>query len=188
MAWRVSRSVSRALFFALLAVNGLSITDSARAAQRIPEVHSTSFANQMVNLPADLQGQAAGVLVIGFSRASRDAVADWAGRIAADYRTSPVVAYYELPMVASVPGLLRGIVLRSIRSSVPDRARKRVVPIIDNEARWRALVHYGAPDDPYLLVVDGQGDVVWQTQGRATDAAYSALKQQVETLKAGMGR
>jgi hypothetical protein len=32
-------------------------------------------------------------------------------------------------------------------------------------------------------VVDGQGNLVWQTQGQLTEAAYAALKQQVETLR-----
>jgi hypothetical protein len=174
--------LSRSLLFTLIAVNGVAVVGPA-AAERIPEVHGTSFADQAVNLPKDLQDKAAGILVLGFSRGSRDAVTGWAQKIAGDYRTSDVVAYYELPMVASVPSLFRGILLRSIRSSTPERAHKRIVPITNNEEVWRALVHYGEANDAYLLVVDSRGDVVWQTQGHATDAAYAALKQQVEALK-----
>jgi len=179
----VKASVSHCLAFALLAVNGVAVIDRA-AGERIPEVHGTSFANQAVSLPAELHNKAAGILVLGFSRASRDAVTGWATRIAADYRTSDVVAYYELPVVASVPGFVRAIVLHSIKSSAPERAHKRIVPITNDEAGWRAIVHYGEADDAYLLVVDREGNVVWQTQGEPTDASYAALKQQVEALKA----
>jgi hypothetical protein len=178
--------LGRILLFTLIAVNGVAVVGRA-AAERIPEVHGTSFADQAVNLPQDLQDKAAAILVMGFSRGSRDAVTGWAQKIAGDYRTSNVVAYYELPMVASVPGLFRGILLRSIRSSTPERAHKRIVPITNNEQVWRALVHYGEADDAYLLVIDTRGDVVWQTHGQATDAAYAALKQQVEALKAKGG-
>jgi hypothetical protein len=187
MATGLKSFVSYPLLLALLTVSALMVPDCA-AGERIPDVHSTSFADQAVNLPADLQGKAAGILVLGFSRGSRDAVTGWATRIAADYRTSDVVAYYELPVVASVPGFVRGIVLRSIKSSSPERAHKRIVPITANETGWRAVVHYSQPDDPYVLVVDGRGNVVWQTQGQPTDAAYAALKQQVEALKARAGR
>jgi hypothetical protein len=183
MMWRLKCSLSRYLLFALLAVNGLAVVDRA-AGEQIPKLQGTSFANQAVSLPGDLQTKAAGVLVLGFTRGSRDAVTGWAQKIAGDYRTSNVVAYYELPVVASVPGLLRGIVLRSIKSSTPERAQKRVVPITNDEAGWRAVVRYGEADDAYLLVVDGQGNVVWQTQGQPTEASYAALKQQVEALKA----
>jgi hypothetical protein len=179
----VKASVSRYLSFALLAVSGAGGVDHA-AGERIPEVHGTSFANQAVSLPAEFQNKAAGILVLGFSRASRDAVTGWATRIAADYRTSDVVAYYELPVVASVPGFVRAIVLRSIKSSAPERAHKRIVPITTDEAGWREIVHYGEADDAYLLVVDRDGNVVWQTHGQPTDASYAGLKQQVEALKA----
>ena len=187
MARGLKSIVGCQLLLALLTASALTVADCA-AGERIPDVHSTSFADQAVDLPAALQGKAAGILVLGFSRGSREAVTGWATRIAADYRTSDVVAYYELPVVASVPGFVRGIVLRSIKSSAPERAHKRIVPITTNEAGWRAVVHYSQPDDPYVLVVDGQGNVVWQTQGEPADAAYAALKQQVEALKARVAR
>jgi hypothetical protein len=185
MAWGAKLSVSCGLSLALLVTTGFAIVNKA-AGEHIPEVHGTSFANQAVNLPAALHGKAAGILVIGFSRGSREEVTGWATKIAADYRTSPVVAYYELPVVAGVPGFVRGVVLRSIRSSTPERAQPRVVPVVNDEAGWRAITHYSQPDDAYLLVVDGQGNVVWQTQGQPTDTAYAALKQQVESLKTRM--
>jgi hypothetical protein len=163
-------------------VVGLIAEGSPRVAKRIPEVHGTSLSNHSVNLPDALQGKV-GVLVLGFSRGSRDAVASWGRRLATDYQASPTVDYYEMPVLASAPGMVRGFIVRSMRSSVPDQMQARFVPIMDNEAAWRTLVHYGPPFDPYLLVVDGQGDVVWQTHGQPTDAAYAALKQQVETLK-----
>ncbi len=137
-----------------------------------------------MTLPEALHGRP-GVLILGFSRGSRDAVAGWGRRLAADYRNSPEVMYYEMPVLASVPGIMRGFVVRSMKSSVPQRAQARFVPITDHEAAWRTLVHFGPADDPYLLLVDGKGNVVWQTQGQPTDAAYAALKQQVRALTAG---
>jgi hypothetical protein len=168
---------------AVFLVAGLIAGGSSCVAERIPEVHGTSLSNQAVNLPEALQGRV-GVLVLGFSRSSREAVAGWGRRLATDYRESPTVEYFEMPVLASAPGMVRGFIVRSMRSSVPGPMQARFVPIMDNEAAWRTLVHYGPPDDPYLLLVDGQGDVVWQTQGQPTDAAYAVLKQQIEALKA----
>ena len=174
-------TIARCLILALLTASGSAGTDTA--AERIPEVHSASLSNDAVNLPEELRGRT-GILILGFSRGSRDGVAAWGRKLAADYRESATVVYYEMPVLASVPSLLRGMVVRSMRSSVPERAQARFVPVTDNEAVWRALVHYGVPDDPYLLVVDGQGQVVWQTHGQPTDPVYAALKQHVESLQA----
>jgi hypothetical protein len=181
----MASSIGRYLSFALLAMSWLTANDRSVAA-RIPEVHATSFSNEAVNLPEGLKGKV-GVLVVGFSRDSRDADSAWGKRLAADYRESPTVVYYEMPVLAAVPRMIRGLIVKSIKSSLPASEQARFVVILENEAAWKTVTHYGRPDDPYLLVVDSQGDVVWQTQGAPTEAAYAALKQHVEDLRAQLG-
>ncbi len=154
---------------------------SGAAAVRIPEVHGVSFSGEGVNLPDGLRGKV-GVLVVGFSRESRDAVTEWGKRLAADYRESPTVIYYEMPMLAGVPRMLRGFVVGKIKDSVPERARARFVPLMENEADWRALAHYKSGDDAYVIVVDERGVVLWQTHRAFSEAAYGAVKVRVEGL------
>ncbi len=83
--------------------------------------------------------------------------------------------------------MVRGFVVKSIKSSLPASEQARFVVIVENEAAWKTVTHFGRPDDPYLLVVDSQGNVVWQTQGAPTDAAYAELKRHVEALRAQLG-
>jgi ATP10 protein len=153
---------------------------------KIPEVKGTSFTDEAVNLPEMLRGKV-GVLVVGFSQGSRDAVTGWGKRLAADYRESPTVVYYEMPVLAGVPRMIRGYVVGKIKASVSDRAKPRFVPVMNHEAEWRATANYKSGDDAYVLVVDEGGVVRWQTRGSVTDAAYGAVKEQVETLRAGIG-
>jgi hypothetical protein len=181
MAWSIRRHLS----FALLAMSWLAASDGAIAA-RIPEVQATSLSNEPVNLPEALQGKV-GVLVLGFSRDSRVADSAWGKRLAADYRESPTVWCYEMPVLAGAPRMIRGLIVKSMKSSVPASEQGRFVVILDNEAAWKTVAHYGRPDDPYVLVVDSQGNVVWQTQGVLTDAGYVALKERVEALRAQRG-
>lgn len=145
---------------------------------RIPAFRGTTFTNQPVSLPEDLQGKI-GVLVIGYSQGSREAVAGWGKRLATDYRGSSSVLYYEMPVLASVPRLLRGYVTNKIKSEVSEPARPRFVPITENEAAWRALTHYERGDNAYVIVVDGEGTVLWQTHAEVTDAVYAKLKEQL---------
>jgi hypothetical protein len=165
-------------------VVGLIAEGSPCVAKRIPEVHGTSLSNQAVNLPEALRGKV-DVLVLGsrFQPGLEGRCGELGTAVGHGLSSISDGGYYEMPVLASAPGMVRGFIVRSMRSSVPDQMQARFVPIMDNEAAWRTLVHYGPPFDPYLLVVDGQGDVVWQTHGQPTDGAYAALKQQVETLK-----
>jgi hypothetical protein len=185
---RIFRRVGVALVAVVLGLLSVRMrAEGPGATVHMPQVRGVSFAEEAVNLPEMLRGKV-GVLVVGFSRGSREAVTGWGKRLAADYRESPTVVYYEMPVLASVPRILRGFVVGKIKGSVSERERARFVPLMENEAAWRAVAHYKSGDDAYILLVDEQGVVQWQMQGPATDAAFGALKQQIEKLRAGIGQ
>jgi hypothetical protein len=163
------------------------VAHTQQAGMTIPEVRGTSFAEQAVNLPKDLNGKA-GVLVVGFTQGSRDAVTAWGKRLAVDYYDASDVAYYEMPVLAGVPRLMRGFVIGRIKSSVSDRGKRHFVPILENEAAWKSTAQYKSGDDAYVLVVDSAGTVRWQTHGPFSDGAYGAMKGQLEGLRSGSVR
>lgn len=154
----------------------------ATGALQIPHLHGTTFADTKVDLPEALHGKV-GILVIGFSQESREAVTTWGKKLAADFNESPTVLYYDMPVLASVPKLLRGFVYSRIKASVSERGKPHFLPITEDESSWRILVHYSNPDTPYILLVDEHGTVRWQAQGLPTDATYTTLKRELESLR-----
>jgi len=154
----------------------------SRPSQRIPDVHTTSFSGDLVDLPAMLQGKIA-ILILGFSKGSRNQATLWGRRLPTDYFYSPDVLYFEMPVLEAVPRLLRGAVLRSIKSEVSVRSQPHFAPLTTDEQRWRTVVHYNQPDDAYVLVVDSNGLVQAQFQGEPTDASYQEMKRRVEQLQ-----
>lgn len=156
-----------------------SPTPADTARDRIPTVQTTSLGGQQIDLPSALQGRL-GILVLGFTRASREGVTSWGKRLAPDYSQSPSVTYYDLAMLADVPHLARGLVERTMRSSMPAPVQARFLVLTDHETTWRSLVQYTTPDDPYILLIDPHGQVLWRTHGPATDSAYAALQQQLQ--------
>jgi hypothetical protein len=87
----------------------------------------------------------------------------------------------------SVPKLVRGMVLRSMKSSVPQSDQAHFMPIFSDEMAWKSVARFGNPDDAYVMVVDGDGKVLWQTSGRFTAAGFNTLKEQVEALRKSVG-
>ena len=160
-----------------------SVVKGQAVGGHIPEVHGTALSGDKVDLPMALKGKE-GVLVVGFSQASREQVRAWGKRLAEDYRESSKVIYYEMPQLAGVPRLVRGWVMKKISAEVPERAKARFLPMFDHEAEWRAVAGYGVADNAYVLVVDGDGVVRYRTEGAATDAAYGEVKRRVEGLGA----
>lgn len=155
---------------------------SGEVAATIPSFEATTFAGQTVSLPHQLKG-GVGVLVLGFSKSSGGVCKGWGLRLAESHRDSHDVMYFQMPVLESVPKLLRGMVMRSIKSGVPEAEQPHFLPVFSHEAEWRTIARYSNPDDAYILVVDGQGNVRWQTSGKVTDAGFAALKQQVETVR-----
>ena len=153
----------------------------------IPPVHGAVLSGEVVDLSASLRGKT-GVLVIGFTEGARDEVAVWGRKLTADYRESPTVLFYEMPVLASVPRIIRGLVLRKIRESIPAPAQPHFLPILDHEAEWKTLAGFDTPGSSnpnaaYVLLVDPEGLVQWTTRGGATDAAYAELKRRVEQMR-----
>ena len=153
-------------------------------AVHIPTARGTSLAVVEMALPNSLQGKI-GVLVVGFSHASQEQIADWGRLIEADYGKSAKMTYFEVAMIGSAPKLLRGVIVKSMAKAVPGAEKPHFVPLVEDDKPWRAVTHYDKPDDAYLLIVDGDGTVLWQTEGDATDAAYAGFKRQLDGMLAG---
>jgi hypothetical protein len=75
------------------------------------------------------------------------------------------------------------MVVKSMKSGVPEAEQAHFLPLFSDEAVWRKIAHYGNADDAYILIVDGDGKVLWQTSGKVTDAGFAALKQQIEAAR-----
>ncbi len=149
----------------------------------IPPVHGTVLTGQTVDLPAALKGKT-GILVLGFSQASRDQVTEWGKRLAGDYRGSETVIYFEMPVLESVPRILRGFVTKKMGESVPDRAKNTFLPVLDHEADWKVATGFKKSDVAYVVVVDGAGVVHGRVSGPASDATFGEVKRLVGELQA----
>lgn len=143
---------------------------------RIPNLQSTTLTGQPIDLPAAFGGKI-GILIIGFSRESRTPAAEWGKRLAADFEHSPDILYFELPVLEDVPRLLRGVVLHAIARDLSPRAQSHFLPITANEAAWKSAAHFAEPDAAYVLVVDGSGNIRWQTSGDPIDERYTSLRR-----------
>ena len=141
-------------------------------------MHGENFAGKAVSLPDAFHGKP-GVLVIGFTQASRDAVTQWGTWLANDPAGRAALNYYELPVLASVPKLLRGFVTGKVKAAVADTEKPHFLPLLDHEAEWRAIAHYANADDAYVLLIDGHGFVRWQTHGPPTGQTRAALNQEL---------
>lgn len=179
--WVEMGRVNLALLLALVVQTAAAQTAPVADA-RIPALFGTTFAGAPISFPDALRGRVS-VLVIGFSRESQASAEDWGKRLAATYQKPSGVMYYELPVVADVPSLLRNWVIGRIRHSVSEAARTHFVPVIDGEAAWKLAA--GANSGAYacVLVVDKQAAVRWRYQGAVSESAFAELERQARAAE-----
>jgi hypothetical protein len=146
-------------------------------AETIPPVHSTTFANQPITLPESLNGHTA-ILILGFSESSRTAASAWGHRLADDPQRPSNLLFYEMPVLESVPRLLRGWVLKKIKDSVSPAGQPHFLPVLDHEKEWKQAAAFTNPDAAYILVVDQTGTIRYRSAQPLTDQTYTeALTQ-----------
>jgi hypothetical protein len=104
----------------------------SQAQTTIPKSQGTTLTGTAVTLPDALQGKV-GVLVVGFSHGSQEHVASWGRLLAADYSKAPEVVYFEIPILAGAPKMLRGMIAKSIGKSMPEAERSHLLPLMEGE-------------------------------------------------------
>jgi len=167
----------------LLAVLCFSVLAPALTllAQSIPPVKAKALDDSEVVLPKPGSQQFL-ILVLGFSHKSGENCTPWDKRIAADYGSDSHITYYQLPVLAGAPSMIRPMILHGMRKDVPAFLHPHFVPIYDHEEDWKKLVNFSGADDAYILLASPDGHVLWHTHGPLGDSAYAELQSNIARL------
>lgn len=144
----------------------------------IPETRVAALDGHAVTLPGNLPGEAT-VLILGFGRHSAEATTAWEKPVRTRLANPPGIGFYDMAMLAEVPGFMRSLVVRSIRSKVPEVLHPNFLPLTTDETAWKQVAGFNpdAPDAAYVVVVDRVGKVRWTTHARFTEAGFTQLTQ-----------
>ena len=149
----------------------------------IPAVETTTLDGHALVLPRGLPARAT-VLIIGFGRHSQDATTAWEKPVRLQLAHLPAIGFYDMAMIAEVPGFARGFVLHSIRKAVPDVLKPNFVPLVDHEDDWKHASGYlsNQSEAAYVLLVDRTGRIRWSTHAAYTSEGFAHLTEAAQQL------
>lgn len=168
------------LALALLTAPALAQTGAV-----IPATQASALDGHSVTLPQDLKAPAT-VLILGFGKHSSDATTAWEKPIRQHLARPGQIAFYDMAMVAEVPGFVRPMVLRAIKAKVPDVLKPNFLPLTTGEDAWKHAAGFdpGQSEAAYILLVDRTGHIQFLTHVPYSDAAFADLTHRAQALAA----
>ncbi|WP_348262240.1 hypothetical protein P8935_20845 [Telmatobacter sp. DSM 110680] len=131
----------------------------------IPATAGETLSGKKIVLSDALRGHAA-VLVAGFSHDGGMGCGDWMKAIRADPSLAGVDVY-EVAMLEGAPGLFRGMIKSAMRKGMSSEEQQRSVVLTQDDKLWQAYFAVSNPQEPQVMLLDAQGNVVWRGHGAA---------------------
>jgi predicted transcriptional regulator len=146
---------------------------------QIPKTASESLAGDSVTLPDSIRGHVS-VVIVGFSKSSQDAVKAWDVAARKQLGATDV---YQVAVLEDAPSFVRGMIKHAMKGSTPADRQGHFLVVVKGEAELKKAAGFAEANDPYVLLLDGSGEIRWRTHGAVSDAALKELADKVQGLK-----
>jgi hypothetical protein len=147
-------------------------------------VSGDALAGERVEFPRDLHGPVS-FLIVGFSQKSAGQATEWGKAIdGLEPCHGRRLTWFQLPVIAGDPGLVRPLILRSMRNGLSRDLQMHFVPVTDHEADWKAATGYRAADtekdDAYVVAADEKGQIAatWHGSRHSSETALQEVFRQ----------
>ncbi len=147
---------------------------------QLPKTDSESLAGQQVILPDSIRGHAS-VVIVGFSKSSQDAVKEWDTR--ARKQLGAGFDVYQVAVLEDAPAFVRGMIKHAMKGSTPVDRQGHFLVVVKGEAELKKAAAFAEANDPYVLLLDGSGEIRWRAHGAVTDSALRELADKVQGLR-----
>jgi hypothetical protein len=134
-------------------------------AQQMPQTAGESLTGHRVDMAEAIRGHAS-IVVGSFSKDAGQACGAWATAVRTDSALAGI-PLYQAAMMERAPGFVRGMVKASLRRQVPADAQDRFVVFTKDEELWRSYFGVDQDKDPYVVLLNAEGRVLWHGHGTA---------------------
>jgi hypothetical protein len=158
-----SRTIRRGLAVAAVAAAFAAMS----LAQALPSTAGETLSGKPIVLAGAVRGRAT-VLLMGFSKDGGMRCGDWVKTIHADAAMAGV-RVYQAAMLAGAPAILRGVIKSGMRKGMTPSEQDNFVVLTADEKLWRSALNVTEDNDPYVVLFDAAGTVLWHGHGAAKD-------------------
>ena len=142
-----------------------------------PTVKGSNLLRQQLTLPRDFNGRL-NLVFIAFEQWQQMEVDSWVSL--ANELESQVngLLYYELPTIQGRNSLYQWFINEGMRAGIPNpKARERTITLYLDKRKFRMALGFPDEEHIFVLVIDSQGQVIFQTRGPRNPEAERSLRQ-----------
>ena len=74
------------------------------------------------------------------------------------------------------------MIISGMKKGMPDAQRAYVVPVVHQESELKKLVSFKQPDDAYVVVLDRNSSIMYQTHAATADLGYAEVGANLRAL------
>ena len=135
--------------------------------QAMPSTTGETLSGKRIVLAEALRGHAA-VVIAGFSKEAGDGCGLWAKAVRGDAALAGLQVY-QVAEIEGAPGFVRGMIKSGMRKGVAPAEQDYFLVLTQDEKLWRDYFGVSNDKDPYVVMLDASGNVVWHGHGAAKD-------------------
>ena len=139
----------------------------ASLSQTLPSTPGESLSGRPIVLAEAVRNHPA-LIIAGFSRAAGPACGDCDKAVRADSRLAGR-AVYQMAMLEQAPSLLRGVIKSPMRKNLSADHQDHFVVLTQDEELWRSYFGVTSDQDPWVVLIDASGQVLWHGHGAASN-------------------
>lgn len=153
----------RSVWVGMAIIAGVNLVCVSCFSQQMPKTSGVSLSGKRI-VPAEVVRGHASILVAGFSHEAGMQCGPWMKAIQTDPALKDVTAY-ELAMLEKAPGMFRGMIKSGMRKGTSPAEQERIVVMTQDQKQWEEYFGVADEKDPYVVMLDARGDVVWHGHG-----------------------
>ena len=144
-------------------------------AETFPTLTTKNLSGNQVTLPAGFSGQK-NLILIAFERDQQKDVDTWLKVLPQVQKDHPTMAYYELPTIKRMNGMVRFFIDNGMRGGIKDQQqRARTMTLYIDKEPFKKALNLPTEDRIYALLLDKAGTVIWRAEGLYDEAKGKAL-------------
>ena len=89
-------------------------------------------------------------------------------------------------MLEEAPGFMRGMIKSGMRKGCPQREQDHSVVLTQDEKLWRSYFDVSDDKDPYVVLIDEAGKVLWHGHGAAASLNRNSGPRCIEAKAHGI--